>query len=64
MGNPVIPVVGVAASVAIEPIPHVHELFDNHELHRPWLLLIDSFEVDEYGVIACPVKETVGSAVC
>lgn len=58
----VIPMVGVAPGVAVQPVTHVNQLFGDDELHRPRLILIDSFEVDQHGVIAGPAQEAVGTA--
>jgi len=55
--------VGVSPGVAVQPVTHVDQLLGHDEFHRPWLILIDTFEVNQDGVIAGPAHTAVRSAI-
>lgn len=63
MGDPIVPMVGMAPQVSIDPISHVDEFLGHHDLDGPRLPLVDTFKVDEDCVFTCPADMTVRAAV-
>lgn len=61
MGNPVIPMLGMTPEIAVEPIAHVHQLFDDDNLQRLRPRPIDPRQIDEDIVLALPLRKGIRS---
>lgn len=62
--DPVVPMMGVAAVIAVEMIPHVDQFFSHDQLDRSRLAEIDTFEIDEHGMCPRLPDKTIGAPVC
>jgi len=61
--DPVVPVLGVSAAIAVEVIAHMDELFRHDDLQCPGLAPVDTGEVDEDRVDLALPEVAVGAAV-